>query len=943
MLPHRFLFPTALLCLLAAPASAQTGLQTNGSSQYVTFGAAPALGAPTFTLELWFRREGAGATTSTGTGGHAAAIPLVAKGRGEADGDTRDMNYFLGIRAADGVLVADYEEGTGQTQPGLNHPIAGVTPIQTGVWYHAAASFDGRNWRLFLNGVLEKDTLMSAGRLPQSASIQHASLGSALTSTGAVAGYFFGTLDEVRIWDHARPGAGIGDSLGLEIPTAPGLIGRWALDAISGTSTANTVAGSPAGTVVGGATTVTGAPFAITPAQPPNPPAAPAPADLATGVSTAPDVSVAVSDPDGGNLSVTFYGRPVGAGGSPGADFTLIGLPDTQYYTSSMNGGSPAIFDAQTNWIVANKALRNIIGVIQLGDCVQNGDNGGNAAEWLNADRSMKTLENPATTLLADGIPFGVCVGNHDQSPIGSADGTTAFYNQYFGTSRFLGRGYYGGHYGSNNDNHYELFSASGLDFIVVSLEYDTTPDAAVLAWADNLLTTYANRRAIVASHYIINDGNPATFGTQGQAIYNALKGHSNLFLMLSGHVSPPEGRRSDTASGHTIYSVMSDYQDRTHGGDGWLRIYEFSPANSVIRVRTYSPWLGQFETDADSSSQFTLPYDMGGAGPYQVIATRAGVTSGSTVAATWAGLAANRAYEWYAAVGDGVRTTTGPTWRFTTGSASTNLVANGGFESNTTGWTRYGGATLSRASEGHSGTRSLQAKGATNSTAVFGCDDSPNWVGSVAGVGAVYRFSAWVKTPASSKGKARLRVYEYLGATQQGATTYSPDVALGAGWQLLTVDYAVRTAGTALSLRVTDTPAAAGETMLVDDVSITLLSSAATVAAAAPPVAPAGSEADADTESGLEFAARFSPNPARGRATLEYTLTRSSQVNVELFDTTGRRVRGLIAEAWLPAGHHAVQLDPRDAAGERLRAGVYFSRIEAGEGVLGGRVILIE
>src|SRR5205085_6450845 len=120
---------------------------------------------------------------------------------------------------------------------------------------------------------------------------------------------------------------------------------------------------------------------------------------------------------------------------------------------------------------------------------------------------------------------------NHDQSPNGDAAGTTTFFNQYFGSARFTGRNYYGGHYGTNNDNHYHLFSASGMDFIVISLEYDTAPDAAVLTWADNLLTTYSNRRAIVASHYILNAGNPATFGAQGQAIYNALRGHTNLFL----------------------------------------------------------------------------------------------------------------------------------------------------------------------------------------------------------------------------------------------------------------------------------------------------------------------------------------------------------------------------------------------------------------------------
>src|SRR5206468_2963254 len=82
-------------------------------------------------------------------------------------------------------------------------------------------------------------------------------------------------------------------------------------------------------------------------------------------------------------------------------------------------------------------------------------------------------------------------------SPNGDPDGaSTAFYNQYFGVSRFQNRGYYGGHFGSNNDNWYDLFSASGMDFIVISFEFDPTHDADVLAWADQLLTTYSNRRA---------------------------------------------------------------------------------------------------------------------------------------------------------------------------------------------------------------------------------------------------------------------------------------------------------------------------------------------------------------------------------------------------------------------------------------------------------------
>ena len=56
-------------------------VQLNGSSQYMTLGNVTQLRSATFTVELWFQRTGAGAPTSTGTGGITNAIPLITKGR----------------------------------------------------------------------------------------------------------------------------------------------------------------------------------------------------------------------------------------------------------------------------------------------------------------------------------------------------------------------------------------------------------------------------------------------------------------------------------------------------------------------------------------------------------------------------------------------------------------------------------------------------------------------------------------------------------------------------------------------------------------------------------------------------------------------------------------------------------------------------------------------
>ena len=291
----------------------------------------------------------------------------------------------------------------------------------------------------------------------------------------------------------------------------------------------------------------------------------------------------------------------------------------------------------------------------------------------------MATIENQLTTLRAYGIPWGGAPGNHDFGT-GGGTGTTALFNQYMGTARFTGRSYYGGNYGTTNNNNYELFSASGLDFIVLHLEYDTTPDQVVLDWADALLKAYPNRRAIVTSHWVVNTGNPATFSAQGQAIYNNLKDNPNLFLMLCGHVNG-EGRRSDAFQGRTVHSLLQDYQDITNGGNGFLRIYTFSPANNTINVESYSPTLNRAVQASDSvpswTTSFTLPYNMQSAVTDWIPLGTASVSAGGTTASlSWTGLEAGSDYEWYASATDTINTASTTARHFSTSANAVPTVA---------------------------------------------------------------------------------------------------------------------------------------------------------------------------------------------------------------------------------------------------------------------------
>ncbi|MFA7486059.1 MAG: PASTA domain-containing protein, partial [Phycisphaerae bacterium] len=270
---------------------------------------------------------------------------------------------------------------------------------------------------------------------------------------------------------------------------------------------------------------------------------------------------------------------------SLGRNFSIIVLPDTQYYSQSY----PSTFSAQTQWIVNNKNTFNVAAVLHEGDIVNVASN---TTQWNNADAAMSLLEDPVTTGLADGIPYGVCPGNHDIP--------TTNYNLYFGVSRFSGRSYYGGNYGTTNDSNYILFTAEGVKFIVVFLTY--SPSSDVISWANGIIAANSDRRAIVVSHDILTAA--GVFSTAGQAIYNGLKENPNLFLILCGHIHT-EARRTDTYNGNTVHTLLADYQDEPNGGNGWLRILEFSPTSNEIFVSTYSPTLGQYKTAA--SSEFTL------------------------------------------------------------------------------------------------------------------------------------------------------------------------------------------------------------------------------------------------------------------------------------------------------------------------------------------------
>ncbi len=195
-----------------------------------------------------------------------------------------------------------------------------------------------------------------------------------------------------------------------------------------------------------------------------------------------------------------------------------------------------------------------------------------------------------------------------------------------------------------------------------------------MLAWGNEVLVTNAHRRAIVVTHNFGNTTTPVVWSAQAQAIYDALKGNTNLFMFLGGHVTG-QGKREDTYEGRIVRTFVQDYQGWTNGGNGFMRTFDFSPSNNVVIAQCFSPVTGEYLTD--ENSEFFFPYDLqptgpGTATPFVALATNL-AAPGDLSACFWPGLQPDKAYEWYVAVTDqsGV-TVTSPVWRFTTATSNT-------------------------------------------------------------------------------------------------------------------------------------------------------------------------------------------------------------------------------------------------------------------------------
>jgi hypothetical protein len=295
--------------------------------------------------------------------------------------------------------------------------------------------------------------------------------------------------------------------------------------------------------------------------------------------------------------------------------FTIVVLPDTQYYARTY----PEILDAQVDWIAAQRQRANIALVAHEGDIVDDDLPG----QWQRAASSLHRLDGVVPVLLS--------AGNHDYRRAGAHIDRRTSLDAYFWPQAPSGAVAGEGTFEPERlENSFVLLSTGAGPWLVLSLEFG--PRDAVLEWAGDLLARHADVPAIVVTHaYLDADStrydhvsrhdqlwNPHRYFADdrpgavndGQEIWQKLIArHDNVRFVLCGHaLDDGIGRlASRRADGSAVHEILANFQTGALGGAGYLRIMRFSPHERTVAVQTYSPYLDQFKRDPEN--QFDLPY----------------------------------------------------------------------------------------------------------------------------------------------------------------------------------------------------------------------------------------------------------------------------------------------------------------------------------------------
>lgn len=296
--------------------------------------------------------------------------------------------------------------------------------------------------------------------------------------------------------------------------------------------------------------------------------------------------------------------------------WSMIVLPDPQTYVKFER--NQPLFELMTAWISENIEKLNIKLVLCTGDLVEQNElinpdgkasNQPSKAQWAAVSKAFDRLNGK--------VPYVTAAGNHDYGYV-RAENRMSNFNTYFPVDKNplnqkLLRDATVNYDGipTLENATFELNSPKGRKYLVLNLEF--APRDTVLAWAKKVtdLPKYKDHTVIVLTHsyleqdnkHIVKENYKVTDANYGASIFSKLVQPSrNIGMVVSGHIGKPDNEKAHIAFRTDKNAAGTNVQQMTfnaqalgggwmgNGGDGWLRILEFLPDDTTVKVRTFSP-----------------------------------------------------------------------------------------------------------------------------------------------------------------------------------------------------------------------------------------------------------------------------------------------------------------------------------------------------------------
>ncbi len=277
----------------------------------------------------------------------------------------------------------------------------------------------------------------------------------------------------------------------------------------------------------------------------------------------------------------------------------LIWSTDQQHYTKfeDLNDTYYGIHEYMVEEYQAGK----IAYVINTGDIVDDMPSmSGAKGQWIIADKAFDILDEA-------GVPYGIVTGNHDVG-----DYPINLYKNYlthFSKERYENLPWYGTT-PDNNRCHYDLVTVGNIDFLFMYIGYGVEDQQSTLDWADEVLSKYPHRNAVICTHQYLKPTTLLRAG-RGDMLHNILvQNHDNIVMVLSGHYDGAGYVTQELEDGRIVQEVVADYQfvqaepleyyegveDPTHSlgstagcnGEGYIREVVFD--GNKVWMHAFSP-----------------------------------------------------------------------------------------------------------------------------------------------------------------------------------------------------------------------------------------------------------------------------------------------------------------------------------------------------------------